>query len=327
MSHAGGGRCGFPRGWPGCWLFRVPAFRAALASYTLGIFVVFGMDLFIDQYLQLVLGLSPLRAGLWVLPSALGFVVGSLIAPRLVRRARTAHVMTAGMVVGAAGLALLTLVGSRSGLALLVTGSTVMAIGLAPVFTLVTDVVVGAAPQERAGAASAISETGAELGGALGIAVLGSIGTAVYRSQVPDALPEAGRNTLSAAVQAAARMPDRVGAPLLDAARAAFTHGLQVTAGVCVIVVLAGAVLTALLLRRPGDERPSPDRFQAANCRDFAERRPAHRDIGAPEASGMDADRRRLGCTSGPDGRDVPAVTAAADSAEHEQHRWRDLAP
>ncbi|HEY3087123.1 MAG TPA: MFS transporter [Jatrophihabitantaceae bacterium] len=251
-------------------LFRLPAFSAALASYTLGIFVVFGLDLFIDQYLQLVLGLSPLRAGLWLLPAALGFVVGSLLAPRLVRHLRPVHVITAGMVLAAAGFAVLTLVGSRSGLALLVSGSTVFSIGLAPVFTLAADVVVGAAPPERAGAASAISETGAELGGALGIAVLGSIGTAVYRSQVPDSVPTAGRDTLGAAVQAAARMPERIGAPLLDAARVAFTHGLQVMAGVCVVVVVAGAVLTAMLLRRSGLDRSQPDVVDAGVQPEFA---------------------------------------------------------
>jgi MFS transporter, DHA2 family, multidrug resistance protein len=265
-------------------LFRVPAFSAALASYTLGILVVFGMDLFISQYLQLVLGLSPLRAGLWVVPSALGFVVGSMLAPRLVRHLRPAHVMTAGMLLGAAGFGMLTLVGSRSGLALLVFGSTIFAIGLAPVFTLATDVVVGAAPPERAGAASAISETGAELGGALGIAVLGSIGTAIYRSQVPDAVPEAGRDTLGGAVQAAAQMPDRVGAPLLEAARAAFTHGLHVAAGVCVIVVLATAVLTALLLRRWSDE-PQRTPGNARRAVDQVERRhPEHPGESAPSA-------------------------------------------
>jgi DHA2 family multidrug resistance protein-like MFS transporter len=262
-------------------LFRVPAFSAALASYTLGIFVVFGMDLFIDQYLQLVVGLSPLRAGLWVLPSALGFVAGSLVAPRLIRQLRPAHVMAAGMVLGAVGFGMLTLVGSRSGLALLVTGSTIFATGLAPVFTLATDVAVGAAPQERAGAASAISETGAELGGALGIAVLGSIGTAVYRSQVPGALPKAGRDTLGGAAQAANQMPERVGAPLLDAARTAFTHGLHVTAGVCVVVVLASALITTLLLRRTDDQAPRADQVPADT----------HRDLAAQVAQSLDGSR------------------------------------
>ena len=103
-------------------LFRVPVFSAALASYALGIFVVFGPDLFVDQYLQLVLGLSPLRAGLWLLPAARGFVVGSLLTSRLVRWASPQAVMTAGMVLGAVGFGLLTLVGSRSGLPQLVTG-------------------------------------------------------------------------------------------------------------------------------------------------------------------------------------------------------------
>jgi DHA2 family multidrug resistance protein-like MFS transporter len=249
-------------------LFRAPAFSAALAGYTLGIFVVFGVDLFVDQYLQLVLGLSPLRAGVWLLPSAFGFVIGSMLAPRLVRRVRPGHVMTAGMVLGGAGFGMLALVGSRSGLALLVSGATVFSIGLAPVFTLATDVVVGAAPPERAGAAAAISETGAELGGALGIAVLGSIGTAVYRSQVPDALPKASRDTLGGAVQAAIRMPERVGAPLLDAARSAFTHGLQVMAGVCVVIVLASALLTTLLLRRTDPHEVDEPRQHTAQAID-----------------------------------------------------------
>jgi DHA2 family multidrug resistance protein-like MFS transporter len=249
-------------------LFRTPAFTAALAGYTLGIFVVFGVDLFVDQYLQLVLGLSPLRAGVWLTPSALGFVLGSLFAPRLVRWMRPGHVITAGMVFASVGFGLLALVGSRSGLVLLVTGVTVFSIGLAPVFTLATDVVVGAAPPERAGAAAAISETGAELGGALGIAVLGSIGTAVYRSQVPDALPKTGRDTLGGAVQAAIQMPERVGAPLLDAARTAFTHGLQVMAGVCVVIVLASAVLTALLLRRTDPPQVDDPRGHTAQAVD-----------------------------------------------------------
>ncbi len=160
-------------------LFRVPAFSAALATYGLGIFIVFGIDIFVAQYLQLVLGLSPMRAGLWSVPSAAGFVAGSMLAPQLVRRIRPVSVMVGGLVFAAAGLGLLTQVGGSTGLAVLVTGSVVFSLGLAPVFTLATDLIVGSAPPERAGAASAISETASELGGALGIAILGVIGTAV----------------------------------------------------------------------------------------------------------------------------------------------------
>jgi DHA2 family multidrug resistance protein-like MFS transporter len=142
-------------------LFRSPAFSAALAANTLDFFVAFAAFLFIAQYLQLVVGLSPLRAGLWMLPSSAGFIVGSLLTPLLVRRARPAYVMAAGMAVAAVGF-----------------GSVVFSLGSAPMTTLATDLMVGTAPPERSGAASGISETSSELGGALGIAVLGSIAVA-----------------------------------------------------------------------------------------------------------------------------------------------------
>jgi DHA2 family multidrug resistance protein-like MFS transporter len=123
-------------------LFRSPAFSASLATYLLAILVVFGAFLFIAQYLQLVLGFGPLRAGLWMLPEAVGFVVGSLAAPLLVRRARPGLVMAGGMALAAVGLGLLTQVESGSGLAVLVAGSVVLSLGLAPVVTLATDLIV-----------------------------------------------------------------------------------------------------------------------------------------------------------------------------------------
>ena len=195
-------------------LFRVPAFSASLATYTLGIFVAFGAFLFIAQYLQLVLGLSPLEAGLWTVPSSGAFIVGSMLTPMIVRRVRPAFVMAAGLALAAAGFGVLTQVDGASGLAVLVTGSVVFSLGLAPVFTLATDLIVGTAPPERAGAASAISETGSEFGGALGIAILGSIGTAVYRGEMADAVPtgvppeaaELARDTLGGAVAAAGHL-------------------------------------------------------------------------------------------------------------------------
>jgi DHA2 family multidrug resistance protein-like MFS transporter len=239
-------------------LFRAPAFSASLAANTLGIFVAFGAFLFIAQYLQLVLGLSPLKAGLWTLPSAGGFVVGSLLAPVLVRWLRPAFVIAGGLALAAVGLGLLTQVDGESGLAVIVAGSVVLALGVAPSVTLGTDLIVGTATPERAGTASGISETGAELGGALGIAVLGSIGVAVYRGRVADAVPagvppedaDAARDTLGGAVDAAERLPDQLGATLLDTARDAFTQGLQVVAVSSAAVTLVVAVLVALLLRR-----------------------------------------------------------------------------
>src|SRR5262245_31669049 len=167
-------------------LFRARAFNASLAANLLGIFIVAGYFLFVAQYLQLVLGLPPLEAGLWSLPSAGGFIVGSNLAPRLLRRVRPAYVIGSGLALAAAGLAVLTRVGGSPGadLGILAAGSLVISLGLAPVFTATTDLIVSSAPPERAGAASGISETGAELGGALGIAVLGSIGVAVYRGHL-----------------------------------------------------------------------------------------------------------------------------------------------
>jgi DHA2 family multidrug resistance protein-like MFS transporter len=238
-------------------LFRVRAFNAALATNVLGIFIAIGYFLFIAQYLQLVLGLSPLRAGLWSLPSAAGFIVGSNAAPRIARLVRPAILIGAGLLMGALGLFVLIELDASSGLSPLVLASVVISLGLAPVFTVTTELIVGSAPPERAGAASGISETGAELGGALGISILGSIGVAVYRGavagaipvEVPSAAADAARDTLGGAVEVAAGLPDRVGGPLLEAAREAFTRGMHVAALIGAIVAFAIAILAGTMLR------------------------------------------------------------------------------
>jgi DHA2 family multidrug resistance protein-like MFS transporter len=238
-------------------LFRRPAFSGSLAANFLGIFIAVGYFLFVAQYLQLVLGLSPLQAGLWSLPSAAGFIAGSNLAPRILRRVRPAFVIGAGLAMAAAGLAVLTQVGGSADLAILAGASLTVSLGLAPVFTATTGLIVGTAPAERAGAASGISETGAELGGALGIAILGSIGVAVYRSQLAGTLPAgvpsqaaaAARDTLGGAVDAAGHLPQGAGAALLAAARAAFTTGLQVTAAISAAAAAGIAVLATVLLR------------------------------------------------------------------------------
>ncbi|MGH2787761.1 MAG: MFS transporter [Actinomycetota bacterium] len=238
-------------------LFRVPKFSVSVASNALTGFIVFGTFLFIAQYLQLVLGMSPLEAGLWSLPSSLGVILGSMLAPVVGRLVRPAFGVAGGLALSAVGFGILTQVNGTSGLAVVVTGSVVFALGLGPVFILATDLIVGTAPPERAGAASAISETGAEFGGALGIAVLGSIGTAVYRSQVTDAVPDgvppaaadAARDTLGGALVVAQRLPERLGTELVDAARASFTQGLHLTVAVGGVVAIVVAILVATLLR------------------------------------------------------------------------------
>lgn len=237
-------------------LFRVPAFSASLMTYTLGIFAAFGSFLFIAQYLQLVLGLSPLQAGLWSVPGAIAFILGSNAAPKLVQRVRPAFVVAGGLALAAAGLGLLTQVGLNS-LPLVVIGNTLMSLGFGFTFTLTVDLVVGAAPPERAGAAAALAETGAELGGALGLAVLGSLGIAIYRRQVVAAMPAgispevatAVQETLGGAVAAVGQIPDQLGAPLLGAAHSAFVLSVQLTALIGAVVMVGLAVLTAATLR------------------------------------------------------------------------------
>jgi DHA2 family multidrug resistance protein-like MFS transporter len=238
-------------------LFRITAFNAALGTNFLAIFVVVGYFLFVAQYLQLVVGLSPLEAGLWSLPSAFGFIVGSQLAPRIVHRIRPALLIGGGLAVAAAGLALLAQVGATGGLLTLVTASLIISLGLAPVFGLTTELIVGSAPPERAGAASGISETGAELGGALGIAVLGSVGVAVYRGVLADHLPAAvraeaaaiARDTLGSAVAVAGQLPEDLRATLLATAREAFVQGMQLTSAIAAVVA-AGLALLAVASQR-----------------------------------------------------------------------------
>ena len=238
-------------------LFRIPAFSASLAVNMLAIFVAVGYFLFVAQYLQLVLGLSPLVAGLWSVPSAIGFIVGSNVAPRIVRAIRPAFVMGAGLALAGVGLLVLTQVGAAGGLGVVVAASVVISLGLAPVFGLTTELIVGSAPPERAGAASAMSETAAELGGALGISILGSIGIAIYRGEVGRSLPPevpaavavAARDTLGGAVGAAAGLPTTLAQGLLDAARQAFVEGMIVAAVIGAVVALGVAILAIVALR------------------------------------------------------------------------------
>src|SRR5690348_12941313 len=115
----------------------------------LSFFAGFGVLLFIGQYLQLVLGLPPLRAALWMVPSAAGLIVASMLTPVLARHVRPVIVIAGGLVLAAAGLLLLTRLGAANGLALVVIGSVVFSAGLAPVDTLATDLAIGAASTER----------------------------------------------------------------------------------------------------------------------------------------------------------------------------------
>ena len=185
------------------------------------------------------------------------FVVGSLLAPRLARRVPAVTLLVWGLAAGALGFAMLAGVDGRHGLWLLIAGTVVMSLGLSPVFTIGNEMIITAAPPERAGAASALSETVSEFGGALGIAVFGSLGTALYRHALGGAMPEGvapeaatdALATLGAAAATAAALPEPIGAALFAAATAAFVDALQVAAIACAAVVATACIVTARILR------------------------------------------------------------------------------
>jgi MFS transporter, DHA2 family, multidrug resistance protein len=211
-------------------LFRAPVFSAALVTNTFGYFAILGALFLFAQYLQLVAGLSPLAAGLWSVPAMAGITVGSMLAPVLLRKQPVARVLAGGLVLAAAGFGLLAQAAGPADLGLAVAGSVVFSAGLAPVFIAVTDLMVSAAPEAKAGSVASISETSNEFGGALGIAVLGSVAMLVARH---------GANL-------GAHDP-----------RMVYGLGMHVVAWVCVAVMIALAVLALVYFRGVGSTAPA----------------------------------------------------------------------
>lgn len=270
-------------------LFRTRAFSAALGSNVLGAFVMYGIFFFISQYFQLVLGMSPLESGLWSLPGLVTMmVVSSAIVPWLAARVRPGYLVAGGMAICAVGFALLTQLDANDGLALLIAASIVMHIGIAPGSTLGTNLIVGSAPAESAGAASGVAQTGNELGGALGIALLGTLGTAIYRDQIGQAIPAdvspetaaSAHDTLGGAVAVAGQLPPG----LLEAANGAFTSGLHAAAAVCVVAMVATAGITARFLRHvPATGAAEPEPVETGS----GEARPVAVPVPAPAAEAV----------------------------------------
>ncbi|MER6103315.1 MFS transporter [Streptomyces sp. NPDC001832] len=232
---------------------------ALLCSATMG-----GVTLLVSLYLQQVAGLSPLEAGLWLVPSFALAIVGNLAAPNLARRIRPAYALAIGLLVTAVGLLLITQVDDKGGIALVVTGYAIAFAGTSPMGVLSTELVVGSAPPEKTGSAAAMSETNGEFGIAMGVAVLGSVGAAVYGGRMDDNMPagvpagtaDTARDSLSGASQAAADLPGAVGEDLLSVAREAFTRGLHIVAVSAAVAMVAFAVLSVVVLRhvRPSAE-------------------------------------------------------------------------
>jgi DHA2 family multidrug resistance protein-like MFS transporter len=259
-------------------LFRNRAFTGGLLANVVAMFGLVGNAVFMTQYLQLVHGMSPLRAALWSLVPSVAVSGAAPLATALAARYPRNRVIAGGFVVAAGGFALLTRLQADSSLVPVIVGAGLLAFGLVVVLTLITDLVLSTVTPARAGAASALVETTSEFGGALGIAVLGSIGTAVYGARLSGRLPHgltgdqqhAARQGLAGAVAVAGRLPATLAGPLESAARTAFTHGLTVAAGVGTAVLLGAALASGLLsgtTKPPRGEQSSPDPATAEPAR------------------------------------------------------------
>jgi DHA2 family multidrug resistance protein-like MFS transporter len=233
-------------------LFRSRSLNMALCINILGVFFLFGSFILLGQYYQLVAGLTPLDAGLWSTPSAVIFTVGSFATPALTRRIKPVNLLAGGLVVAAIGFVGLALASGFYG----VLFSSLLLVGFTPVIALTTEIIVTSAPPERAGAASALSETANELGGALGIGVLGSLGTLIYRAKMagvvvglpPDVARVAGA-TLGGAADAVKFLSAEQAERTLSAARDAFCAGFQATAWLGALGLLGAALATKIALK------------------------------------------------------------------------------
>jgi DHA2 family multidrug resistance protein-like MFS transporter len=259
-------------------LFSNRTYRSAFVLSMLGGALQGGSFLLVSLYLQMVDGYSPLRSGLFLVPAAFAMVVTIMLSAGLARQFRPAYIMAGGLVVSAVGYLLLSQLSSTGGLLLLVVGWGIATAGIGPATALGYDMILGSAPPEKAGSASAIVETGGQAGVAMGIALLGSIGAAIYRSHivVPAAVPAraaaAAHDSITGAVAVAYQLPASLGIHLLHAAREAFTSGLHTVAVVGAVVFVAMAVLTAAALRHVAPSaQPQP---QAAGAPEAATAEP-----------------------------------------------------
>jgi MFS transporter, DHA2 family, multidrug resistance protein len=249
-------------------MFRSRGFTGSVAMSVVSMFAIVGFAVFTTQYLQSVRGMSPLTAALWALVPMAGTMAAAPLTRLLVARIDRAYVAAGGFLAAGAGFAALTGLHPHSPLWYLLTAAAVYAGGMVGVMSVSNELVMGAVPPERAGAAAAVVETATEFGGALGIAVLGSIGIAAYRAGLASSAPAgtpraalaAAHDTLGGAVSAARQLPGPLGTQLLAAARAAFTHGLDRAAiGAAIVTVLAAAA-SAPFFRNVRPAAPAPSR-------------------------------------------------------------------
>jgi EmrB/QacA subfamily drug resistance transporter len=232
--------------------FRNPRFTAATSTITLIFFVIFGTFFILTQYLQLVLGYSAFSAAVRVVPWAVTYMIVAPVSARLVERMGQRIVVSGGLGIVAIGLALLSRSGFHSSYAPIALALVVMAAGQGMVTAPSTGAIVVSLPLDKAGVGSAINDTTRELGGALGVAVFGSVLASRYHVEVArhlGSLPVGAKRSLGAALQSAGTLPGSQGAVLASIARHAYTRALDETLVVTVIVALIASALVSWLLR------------------------------------------------------------------------------
>lgn len=236
-------------------LFRNRVFSTSIVANVLSYFSLNGFIFFFAQHLQLVEGKSPLEAGLAMVPALVAMIVAGLVVVPLVRTVRPGVVVASGISLGAGGY-LLAGAGDHSSSAIwLLAAMVILAIGVGSAETISNDLILGAAPAGKSGAASAISETGYEVGSLMGTAVLGSLLTASYQHNLvmPAGLSTAeavrAEETLAGAVDVAASLPEPARHALEAAARTAFESGVHVTSAIALVLMIAAAILSAAMLR------------------------------------------------------------------------------
>jgi len=237
-------------------LFGNPRFSGASLAITLVFFALFGSIFFLTQYLQFVLGYGTLTAGLAISPVAIALMVAAPTAPILTRRFGYKTMVAGGLLIVAAGLALLSTASVDSGYPLILVVIVTMGIGMGLAMTPATDSIMGSVPREKAGVGSAVNDTTREVGGALGVAVLGSLLAASYHSSMDGsaalgALPapaaSVAHDSLGGAVQVAGQLGAAGNAVVADASRA-FVDAMGSTVLVAAAVAVVGALVALIWL-------------------------------------------------------------------------------
>jgi EmrB/QacA subfamily drug resistance transporter len=238
-------------------LFRNMRFTAASLAITLGFFALFGFIFLVTQYLQLVKGYSAFAAGVRTVPFALAMAVTAVLAPRFASRFGTKLVVASGLIVMAGGFAVAAVSDASTAYRVLAASMVLLGAGLGMATTPATESILGSLPKERAGVGSAVNDTTREVGGTLGVAVLGSIMASIYGGRIADALSgtslpagvrDAASGSLAAALQIAGQVGGPAGARIAATAQDAFVRAFQVGSAVTGGVALVGTVIALLFL-------------------------------------------------------------------------------